>query len=138
LAGEGTRNSDLTAGQALDGGAGCAECAPEPLFGLLRETLVEVLGPATTATLLRRSAKYAEARQPTLAELEVTREGFEYRYALPPAWRESSEDGCAALRELVGELWRLLLPLTGTVVVARLERVDALRRCQVVPPKESG
>lgn len=105
------------------------------LFGVLWEALLDVLGPATTATLLRRGAKYAAVRRPALVEIHIRREGFDYRYSLPATWqREDDPDSFEALRELVGELCQLLVPLTGQVVVRRLANLPDLQRCGLFAP----
>lgn len=105
-----------------------ATCAADQLFGVLWNALVDLLGSAAAATLIRRSAKHASARAPGLAALQVIREQFEYRYALPPSW---SWDAAAVgeLRELCLALRPLLVELTGQVVVHRLGSIHALVRC---------
>jgi hypothetical protein len=118
-------------------GAKIADCSPASLFALLWETLADLLGPATTATLLHRSVKYAAARNPTLQSVAFKRDSFEYRYEVPPTWGEPSAEADEALRALLRELWRLLIPLTGQVVVRRLEDLDQFRRCGLIPVKES-
>jgi hypothetical protein len=111
--------------------------SPASLFALLWDTLAELLGPATTATLLRRSVKYSLARNPTLQSVAFSRESFEYRYDLPASWGEPSAEALEALRALLRELWRVLIPLTGQVVVRRLEELDEFKRCGLIPFKES-
>jgi hypothetical protein len=108
------------------------------LFDLLWGTLAEVLGTAATAVLLRRALKRATSRQPSLDELVIRRETTGYTYVVPGAWREPGSGAPdAALRALVGELRPLLLELTGSVVLQRLERVPALRELgQTAPSNE--
>lgn len=112
------------------------ECTAAFLLGQLWRTLGDILGPATTATLLRRSIKYAVEQHPSLRGLEITREAFEYRYELPAAWSGPSTEAVAALRGLVAELWRLLVPLTDGVVVRKLEQLPDFQRCGLIPPQE--
>jgi len=112
------------------------DCTAAVLLGQLWRTLGDILGPATTATLLRRSIKYAAVDHPTLSGVEITREGFEYRYSLPAAWSGPSSEALTALRGVVQELWRLLIPLTDGVVVRRLEQLPDFQRCGLIPPQE--
>lgn len=98
------------------------------LFDLLWGTLADVLGTAATAVLLRRAAKRATSRDPALHGLVIQRETIGYTYTVPSAWQDYGKSAPeAALGELVHELRPLLLELTGSVVVQRLERVPALR-----------
>jgi ADP-ribose pyrophosphatase YjhB (NUDIX family) len=98
------------------------------LFDLLWGTLADVLGTAATAILLRRAAKRATSRAPELDGLLIQRDTLGYTYTVPGGWQEPGTGPPeAALCELVGELRLLLVELTGTVVVQRLERVPALR-----------
>lgn len=118
------------------GGAASAELSVAALFTLLWEALVDVLGTAATATLLRRAARRAAPRYPELTELAIAREKLEYRYTLPPAWAGGAEGTPLALSELVAELRPLLVELTGPVVVRRLERIPELRERGVISPQE--
>ena len=119
-----------------NGAAAGIELSIAALFTILWEALADVLGTAATATLLRRAARRAAARCPELAELAISREKLEYRYALPPAWAAGTDGTPLALRELVAELRPLLVELTGPVVVRRLERVPELRERGVIVPQE--
>jgi len=112
-------------------------CTGSALFAQVWSALAEVLGPATTATLFRRGVKYASAREPLLKQVEIKRDGFEYRYALPASWDDVSPETNAALRALIEELWRLLVPLTGRILVRRLENLPDLCRCGLLPPEGS-
>jgi hypothetical protein len=106
------------------------------LFELIWAALVDLLGSAATATLIRRSVKRAALRVPELGGFTISRERFEYQYALPPAWKESKEslDG---LRELVRDLRWLLVELTGPVVLHRLSGIPDLERCRVFPTENA-
>ncbi len=110
---------------------------PADLFELLWETLADVLGPATTATLVGRSLKYASARQPLLGSITIKREVFQYRYVLPDMWSTRVPVLVEALREVVVELNELLVPLTGSIVVRRLENLIEFQRAGLLPPKVS-
>ncbi len=95
------------------------------LFAIVWDALADVLGTAAVAAIVRRAAGRAAAESPELAELGVSRERLEYRYTLPKSW--SADGGPVALRVLARELGRLLVELTGTVVVRRLEQIPELR-----------
>lgn len=107
-----------------------SDCEAEVLFGLIWASLVDLLGSAATATLIRRSLKRAAMRAPALAHVKVEREQFEYRYVLPAEWNDetSSLDG---LRELARELSPLLAELTGPVALQRLRGIEDLRKSRV-------
>ena len=122
-------------GDPAGGGAG-ADLTACDLFTVLWEALADILGTAAAATLLRRAAKRAGARWPELAELTIARETLEYRYTVPPAWKEASPDPPEALCELARELWALLMDLTGSVIVNRLAKVPELRDRGIVPQQE--
>src|SRR5256886_17035560 len=79
-------------------------------FAILWESLADVLGTATAATLLKRAARRAATRSPELAGLVIQRDGLLYGYTLPPAWNHKSE-GTPALREVLTELPPILLEL---------------------------
>jgi hypothetical protein len=105
-------------------GASAAE-----LFGLLWETVADVLGTAATATLLRRSIKQVAARTAWSEPVIVARNGLDYTYRLPEAWKQPANDEAVdVLRIVAGELRVLLIELTGPVVVARLGQLAALRK----------
>ncbi len=94
------------------------------LFELLWAGLSNVLGSATTATLLRRSIKALEASASSPFEgLQIKRVGLEYAYELPPAWHQHSPEPIEAFRTLVGELQGVLTGLTGEVVLRALDRI---------------
>ena len=99
------------------------------LFDLLWETLADVLGTAATATLLRRAIKQTAARTAWSEPVIVARNGLDYTYRLPEAWKQPANDEAVdVLRIVAGELRVLLIELTGPVVVARLGQLAALRK----------
>jgi hypothetical protein len=105
-------------------GASAAE-----LFDLLWGTLADVLGTAATATLLRRSIRRAADRTAWSELLVVARNGLDYTYRLPEAWKQPGNDEAVdALRIVAAELKLLLIELTGPVVVARLGHLAPLRK----------
>jgi hypothetical protein len=106
-----------------------ADCIPAMLFGILWETLNDVMGSASTATLVRRAVKRASSRVLGLDRVAITRERFEYRYVLPESWRTKGDPGMSSLRGLTRELQQLLIELTGPVVLHRLVNIPELRRC---------
>jgi nucleotide-binding universal stress UspA family protein len=119
-AGDGSRG-DLSAGD---------------LFGVLWRELADILGTAAAASLVRRAVQRAGPRWPELAALRITRDSLEYRYTVPAVWNEPARHPLQALRALVGELFTLLVELTGTVVVNRLANVAELREFDLVPARE--
>jgi hypothetical protein len=99
------------------------------LFDLLWGTLADVLGTAATATLLRRSIKRAADRTAWSEPLVVARNGLDYTYRLPEAWKQPGNDEAVdGLRIVAAELKLLLIELTGPVVVARLAHLAPLRK----------
>jgi hypothetical protein len=110
------------------------ERSSSELFGIVWDALADILGTAAVATLMRRAAQKAALRWPELGELSVTLESLEYRYALPASWSDRARPP-HALRELVGELWTLLVDLTGPVVVNRLLRIPELREHGILPER---
>jgi hypothetical protein len=105
------------------------------LFELIWAALADLLGSAATATLVRRSLKRAAVRVPRLGGIAINRERFEYRYVLPPEWKEGGTEALDGLREFARELRPLLLELTGPVVLNRLHGIPDLERCRVFPPE---
>ena len=95
-------------------------------FGAIWDALVDVLGSAAAATLVRRAIKEARAAAPGLDDLEIARERFEYRYAVPSTWTGESPAAMADLRTLVRHLEPLLQELTGAVVILRLRALPEL------------
>lgn len=108
-------------------------CDPKVLFEFIWAALVDLLGSAATAALIRRSLKRAAARVPELEGISISKERFEYRYVLPPRWKDSAAGALEDLRELGRELQPLLIELTGPVVLHRLRGIPALERCRVFP-----
>jgi hypothetical protein len=111
--------------------------SPTALFTLLWEALVDLLGSAATAALLRRAARRAMARAPELGELVIVREDLDYRYTLPHAWGDAATGETQhGLRHLMAELVPLLVELTGHVVLGHLAQIPELRECGFVPTRE--
>lgn len=99
------------------------------LLDLLWESLADVLGTATTATLLRRAIKRAASQLASSETVVVTRNGQDYQYRVPETWRHAgSEEALSALRAVTAELRILLIELTGPVVVRRLARLAPFRK----------
>jgi hypothetical protein len=103
------------------------------LLAQVWEALSDVLGTAATAALLRRAAKRAARRFPVLADLAIGLVDLDYKYTAPPAWQEG-EEGMQPVHELIRELRPLLVELTGSVVVQRLDRMTDLQPQSVDPP----
>jgi hypothetical protein len=116
-----------------EGGDGDRDAAA--LFAIVWDAIAEVLGTAATAAIVRRAAGRAGPDSPELVDLVIRREKLEYRYTLPHAWSHTARTGAPegrapiALRALVAEIGRLLLELTGTVFIRRLEQIPELRAC---------
>jgi hypothetical protein len=106
------------------------------LFALAWETLVDMLGSATAATLMRQAAARAALQFGELKEFSVARDRLEYRCALPDAWRTNAP--ADALRQLFAELRAILLDLTGAVVVERLCAVPELAASGLFASEEVG
>jgi hypothetical protein len=99
------------------------------LFDLLWGTLADVLGTAATATLLRRAIKQAAARIAWSEPVVVARNGLDYTYRLPEAWKQPGNDEVVdVFRIVAAQLKLLLIELTGPVVVARLGHLAPLRK----------
>jgi hypothetical protein len=106
-----------------EGEAGAGSTAAES-FDVLWAELVQVLGAPTTAALLRRSAKRRLGDHPDLNELAITRQGFEYVYAVPAGWKQGQQS--ATLQALLQELCSVLVEMTGPMVVGRLKTLPEL------------
>lgn len=88
------------------------------IYGLMHETLSEVIGRTATEALLRRALRRASSKDPELAALaRKSAEG-----GTPVQWWTDGRHGMRYLRAVMRELWPLLIEITGPVVVARLER----------------
>jgi hypothetical protein len=98
------------------------------LFDLLWGSLADMLGTAATATLLRRAIKQAASQTSWSEPVVVIRNGLDYEYRLPEAWKQpGNEKALGALRVVAAELRVLLVELTGPVVVRRLARLAPFR-----------
>ena len=98
------------------------------VFSEVWTELVAMLGSAATATLVRRAAKRACKRADGLAALQVSREGWEYRYALPADWEKLPPRKVPAFAALLQhELVPLLREFTGEIVVRRLQDIAGLK-----------
>jgi hypothetical protein len=102
---------------------------PAKLFAVVWKTLVDVIGTPATATLVRRSAQRALSREAELADLVISRNGFDYAYTVPRTWKAARPESLDALRALNEELSALLWELTGPVVIRRLNAIPELRLC---------
>ena len=93
------------------------------------ESLADVLGTAATATLLRRAIKHTASDTSWPEPVVVIRNGLDYEYRLPEAWKQpGNEKAVGALRVVAAELRVLLVELTGPVVVRRLARLAPFRK----------
>jgi len=99
------------------------------LFDLLWESLVDVLGTAATAIILRRAIQQAAFRTAYPEQVTVVRLGLEYEYRVPETWKQPGNDEAVdALRVVAAALRVLLVELTGPVVVDRLGRLAPFRK----------
>jgi hypothetical protein len=109
----------------------------EPLPGLTRLSnaeffkmlwceLVELLGTAATAAIIRRAVHRALPRNQELGELTIARVDGEYRYSLPRSF-DGVDGPTLPLCDLLDELRPLLQELTGKLVLRRFKRVPQLR-----------
>ena len=98
------------------------------LFDLLWGALADMLGTAAAATLLRRAIKQAVSKTSWSDPVVVIRNGLDYEYRLPAAWKQpGNEKAVGELRVVATELRVLLVELTGPVVVRRLGRLAPFR-----------
>ena len=118
---------------------------PAALFAIVWEAVAETLGTAGTAAIVRRAAARAATQSRELVDLVIRREKLEYRYTLPDAWSGRAEAATPrerapiALRALIAEIGRVLVELTGSIVVGRLEQIPELReRGLVWRPEEAN
>jgi len=112
----------------VSGGDKGATSAAE-LFDLLWESLVDVLGTAATAIILRRAIQQAALHSACPERVIVARVGLEYEYRVPETWKQPGNDEAVdALRVVAASLRVLLVELTGPVVVNRLGRLAPFRK----------
>ena len=111
------------------------DCDAAALFEVIWSNLVDLLGSAATATLIRRCVKRAAARTPDLGGLTISRINLEYTYSLPLPWRQKSTAAIGELRGLVYELQPILSTLTGSIVLGKLSSVPELQRCCPFTPE---
>jgi hypothetical protein len=104
------------------------------LFKLIWDNVVDVLGTAATAALVRRAAQRAMPRSPELGDFAIVRTDAGYTYALPRALIGKLEQPPRALRELLGELRPLLAELTGKILIRRLEQIPGLQERGLIAP----
>lgn len=112
------------------------ECDAAALFELLWASLVDLLGTAATATVIRRAIKGAAPRAPELREIVIARNRLEYQYVLPPSWKDHPAATLQGLRELAREMQPLLREFTGPVVLGRLRAIPLLLQCGLLPPED--
>jgi hypothetical protein len=115
---------------AAEGGGFDLDVSSATLFALVWNALTEVLGTAAVAAIVRRAVQNVAAGCPELADLVVRRDKLEYCYTLPRTWSKTTQTvarGQAGLRGLIAEIGRLLVELTGTVVINRLNEIPELR-----------
>ena len=99
------------------------------LFDLLWVTLVDVLGTAATAIILRRAIREASLRAASVDQVSVVRNGLEYEYRVPETWKQPGNDQAVdGLRVVAAALSQLLVELTGPVVVNRLSGLTIFRK----------
>jgi hypothetical protein len=111
---------------AIGGAVGSLPAAD--VFDAVWTALIEVLGTATTATLIRRAAKRAAATAPDLPSVVVNRNTVTYEVEIPAIWRRPGDARARhSLRALLMELGFLLRELTGLVVIRRLERLTLIQ-----------
>ena len=96
--------------------------AAAELFQRLWDEVVDLVGTAATAALVRRALKRASAKRPELAAIDLRREGLEYAWVFPAAWHDPARrDAVEHLRRLVRDhLHPLFRELTGAVIARRL------------------
>lgn len=105
---------------------GADDLSGAALFAKIWDALVDVLGPAATATIVSQSARSAMLRSPVLAEIAITRVDGKYGYVLPRSF-EGAIGGFPPMNDLLDEIKVPLVQLTGQVVLRHLERIPELR-----------
>jgi len=103
------------------------------LFSILWAELVELIGTAATAAVLRRAIHRALPRRPELSSLVIKRVDDQYGYAVPACFAPPSGPP-PALCEIGGELRVLLEELMGQVALRQLDRVPELRAWVAASP----
>jgi hypothetical protein len=112
---------------------------PADLFGLIWTSLTDTLGTAAAATLVRRATKQVMQTTPDLPSVIINRDTVTYAYEVPAIWRRPADPrALASLQALATELGRLLVELTGVIVVRQLERIEPLRNAGIVFRKTAG
>jgi len=109
------------------------------LFAILWAELVDLVGTAATAVLMRRALRRAlvhSIHSRELRQLSIGRFDEEFRYVLPPSFNQAMGPP-PALRHLADELRPLLEELTGEVAFRHLERVPELRLWMDASPQAS-
>lgn len=96
------------------------------LFEILWAELVDLIGTAGTAVLMRRALRRALVHSTELQELTIGRVDEEFRYVVPPSFTLTM-GAPPALHHLADELRPLLAELTGEVALRHLERVPELQ-----------
>ena len=109
--------------------AAASECSAAQLFGMVWNTLSDVVGSTATATLINRSVKRSGIRRSNITQLVIARSGFEYTYTVPASWLHGGTEPLADLHQLALELSPLLFDLTGPVIIRRLKAVPELAKC---------
>jgi hypothetical protein len=108
------------------------------LLAVLWANLVDMMGTAAAASVLRRAVKRACLRLPELEELQIVRQGWEYSCETPPSWVHSHPSEVPAFAEMLrNDLYPILRELTGPIVLRRLERVPQLAELGLHAPEES-
>jgi hypothetical protein len=102
-------------------------------FKLLWDALVDLLGTAATAAIIGRAARRGQGQSPELVGLTFERVDREFGYVVPASF-ERGQNASGAIRTLLEELRPLLIELTGTVALRRLELVPELRSWAVQTP----
>ena len=102
------------------------------LFEILWAELVDLIGSAGTAVLMRRALRRALLQSAELQELTIGRFDEDFRYVLPPSFNLTMGPS-PALRQLADELRPLLAELTGEVALRHLERVPELQAWMAAP-----
>lgn len=107
------------------------------LLAVLWTNLVDIMGTAAAASVLRRAVKRACVKLPELEALQIVREGWEYRCAAPEAWEHRHPAEVPAFAQMLhDDLYPILRELTGPIVLRRLERVPELAELGLHTPEE--